>query len=542
MLRRPQVAKPACLRDHSSPCGLRHYRRLSTSAKPNTDKSIVKEKDFGVRRLSTSAEPITDKSSAEQKDLPIRKFMAADPVWEKGKFKKLEDPHVISPAQLRAAPGLGKLLRNLPDSTWRTTLVKEFERLAEGSGFIPEHHQAVRAVRTKFKVLRTAKEVSLWRQKASHARKSEVGLVPTMGALHEGHLRLIRNAATECDEICVSIFVNPTQFGPTEDLATYPKTWAEDKLKIDNLNKELKKEGARGRVTAIFAPGVETMYPGIEAGSPIPTNLSYVLVDPSLTSVLEGAARPTFFRGVTTVVMKLLWIVRPTRAYFGQKDIQQLVVLMRMVRDFCIPTIIRPVWIEREKNGLAMSSRNAYLGDRRTHVARVLKRALYASEIMIRQGVTSRNEVMQAAVSVFNAELQNQKRLPVHQRANFELEYLSMADMYSLQEIADVKDATRCVISAVIVMLPLEAPSGTERLGIDGDKKPVRLLDNIVWFRNRGDNITRARDWQKEESEREDGEEGSNLREDSKPEDGKKGSKSREDSDSKAVEPDDLYK
>ncbi|HZP55949.1 MAG TPA: pantoate--beta-alanine ligase [Dehalococcoidia bacterium] len=207
-------------------------------------------------------------------------------------------------------------------------------------------------------VLRTVAEVRAWRRGLA----GSVGLVPTMGYLHEGHLSLVRAARAADAHVLVSIFVNPTQFAPNEDLARYPRDEARDLALLE-------REG----VDAIFAPGVEEMYP--EGFS------TYVTVE-GLTARLEGASRPTHFRGVTTVVAKLLNIVQPERAYFGQKDAQQLAVVRRMTRDLDLPVEIVGMPIVREADGLAMSSRNVYLSPEERQAALVLSRALrLASEL-----------------------------------------------------------------------------------------------------------------------------------------------------------------
>src|ERR1700675_3417066 len=174
--------------------------------------------------------------------------------------------------------------------------------------------------------------------------RKRLGLVPTMGALHEGHLSLVRAAKAQCDSVAVSIFVNPTQFGPTEDLAKYPRQFERDCALLE-------KEG----VDILFAPTVEEIYP---RGS-----VTWVTVE-GLSDKLDGRSRPVHFRGVTTVVAKLFNIIEPDVAFFGQKDAAQLAVIRRMVRDLNIPVEIIAGQIVREADGLAMSSRNAYLDEK----------------------------------------------------------------------------------------------------------------------------------------------------------------------------------
>ena len=183
-----------------------------------------------------------------------------------------------------------------------------------------------------------------------------LGFVPTMGALHEGHLSLVRAAGAGCDAVAASIFVNPTQFGPNEDLAKYPRAFERDRALLESEGVEL-----------LFAPSVEEMYP---AGA-----VTWVTVE-GLSDKLDGRSRPGHFRGVTTVVAKLFHIVEPDAAFFGQKDAAQVAILRRMVRDLNFPVEIVACPIVREPDGLAMSSRNAYLDPLQRKQALVLHRAL----------------------------------------------------------------------------------------------------------------------------------------------------------------------
>ena len=177
-----------------------------------------------------------------------------------------------------------------------------------------------------------------------------------MGALHEGHLSLVRAAKAACDVVAASIFVNPTQFGPTEDLAKYPRTFDRDRQLLEKRGVEL-----------LFAPSVEEMYP---AGA-----VTWVTVD-GLSDKLDGRSRPGHFRGVTTVVAKLFHVVEPDAAFFGQKDAAQVAIIRRMVRDLNFPVEIVACPIVREADGLAMSSRNAYLDAQQRKQALVLHRSL----------------------------------------------------------------------------------------------------------------------------------------------------------------------
>jgi len=192
------------------------------------------------------------------------------------------------------------------------------------------------------------------------ATRARIALVPTMGALHAGHVALLRRARREAQVVVASVFVNPAQFAPGEDFASYPRSLEAD---MDVL--------AHERADVVFVPEVDTVYPeGADAG---------VSVHPGdLGAVLEGAARPTHFRGVLTVVAKLFGLVRPDVAVFGEKDYQQLVLVRRMARDLCLPVRVLGEPTVREPDGLAVSSRNANLGDEQRHTAPALARALAA--------------------------------------------------------------------------------------------------------------------------------------------------------------------
>src|SRR5438270_10045247 len=209
------------------------------------------------------------------------------------------------------------------------------------------------------KICRTIEEMRVARG-TERSQSKRFGLVPTMGALHEGHLSLVRAAKGQCQVTAVSLFVNPIQFGPNEDLAKYPRNFERDR-------ELLEEEG----VDLLFAPDVEEMYPAIA--------LTYVSVE-GLSEKLCGRSRPGHFRGVTTVVSKLFNIVEPDVAFFGQKDAAQVTIIRRMVRDLNIPVEIVVCPIVREPDGLAMSSRNVYLSPHERKQALVLHRALEAVE------------------------------------------------------------------------------------------------------------------------------------------------------------------
>jgi len=234
-----------------------------------------------------------------------------------------------------------------------------------------------------------------------------VGLVPTMGFLHEGHLSLIRRAKEECDHIVVSIFVNPTQFGPKEDLSKYPRDIERDLKLIEPLGTEL-----------VWMPTPEIMYPqGYQ---------TWVEVE-AITSPLEGAMRPGHFRGVTTVVAKLFNGVQPHKAYFGQKDAQQAAVIRQMTRDLNFPIEIVVCPIVREADGLAMSSRNVYLDPEQRKAATVLFRSLSAAKELFESGVRDGEKIRGKMKEVLASE-------PLA-----EVQYVSCADYDTLEELTDIK-------------------------------------------------------------------------------------------------------
>jgi len=208
-----------------------------------------------------------------------------------------------------------------------------------------------------------------WMKQVSQQARLEgrlVGFVPTMGALHAGHMSLVHAAQRDCSPVVVSIFVNPAQFGPGEDFARYPRALDADSALLESLGVEY-----------LFAPEAAEMYP--------PGFSSYVEVE-GLASRLEGRARPGHFRGVATVVLKLLEIVQPWRAYFGRKDAQQARIIRQLARDFHLDAQIEVCPIVREEDGLALSSRNAYLSADDRHAATVLYRALGAARASVERG------------------------------------------------------------------------------------------------------------------------------------------------------------
>jgi len=234
--------------------------------------------------------------------------------------------------------------------------------------------------------LLVVRKISEIREYVNNAKKQgkKVGFVPTMGFFHEGHLELMRNARKECDVVVVSIFVNPIQFGPEEDFKDYPR----------DLNRDVKLAEEVG-VDIIFAPDVEEMYP---------VGFSTYVEVKGLTNKLCGRSRPGYFRGVTTVVLKLFNSVQPHVAYFGQKDAQQVLVISRMVEDLNQDIEIRSVPTVREKDGLAMSSRNAYLNTEERKAATVLYRSIQLVKERVRNGERDVKELKRAAVEMISSE------------------------------------------------------------------------------------------------------------------------------------------
>ena len=225
-----------------------------------------------------------------------------------------------------------------------------------------------------------------WMQESARLARAEnkiVGLVPTMGALHAGHLALVERARRECSQIVTSIFVNPKQFGPKEDLAKYPRTFEADSQKL-----------AAAGVDAIFAPQPADIYP--------PGFRTYVNVE-NLSDRLEGRSRPGHFRGVATVVLKIFEICQPTYAYFGRKDAQQVRIITQMVRDLNLDVEIVICPIVREPDGLALSSRNAYLSPDERKAALVLNRALTAARDELAAGTRDALSIQSAMQKIFAA-------------------------------------------------------------------------------------------------------------------------------------------
>lgn len=331
---------------------------------------------------------------------------------------------------------------------------------------------------TAIKVFRDIALFRQWRRKQLLDYRT-IGLVPTMGALHAGHLSLIRLAAAENSAVVVSIYVNPTQFGVHEDLDSYPKTWEQDCKLLMDLDRELASDGGNmGKIAAVFAPTTAVMYPSGRPGQEVDAKGSFVTITP-VGERLEGASRPTFFRGVATVCMKLFNIATPEKVYFGQKDIQQTVVIKKMVKDFCIDTQVVVGETTREPDGLAMSSRNVYLGSRRRKVATVLSKCLRVAETGYLRGKRARDELLGPANELARLLLMEQFQLEPAERVRYEINYISLADPETMEELETVDESRGAILSGAVKMFPVEAPQPNEDLGFGGGPS-VRLIDNIV--------------------------------------------------------------
>ena len=234
------------------------------------------------------------------------------------------------------------------------------------------------------KLIKTVAELQSTVKKVKKAGKT-IGLVPTMGALHEGHASLIRAAPAENDFVVVSDFVNPTQFSPNEDLDAYPRTLAKDCEVAEAMGADV-----------VFAPSPQEMYPN--------PDMTWVEVTGNITKVLCGKSRPIHFRGVATVVSKLFHLAQPDRAYFGQKDAQQAEVLKRMVQDLFFPLEIRVMPIIREADGLAKSSRNVYLSAKERAAALILSKALQTASLAFAKGEKNSKKLVKMVSDMIQSE------------------------------------------------------------------------------------------------------------------------------------------
>lgn len=277
--------------------------------------------------------------------------------------------------------------------------------------------------------------------------KGTIGFVPTMGALHDGHLSLIRRARAECDAVVASVFVNPTQFAPGEDYETYPRSLDEDCVKLEAAGADL-----------VFAPSAEEMYPSGSA--------SFVDVG-EIANRLDGASRPGHFRGVTTIVTKLFHLVGPDCAYLGQKDAAQIAVLRAMIRDLKFPIELVVCPIVREPDGLAMSSRNLRLAPDERRRALVLHGALQAACELLASGET-RSDVLRAAM------LNRFARVP-----SVRLDYAEVIDPDSLLPVRDTGEGALIAVAAWVGSIRLIDNVLTEHLLIEHPSLHSRLLESV---------------------------------------------------------------
>jgi pantoate--beta-alanine ligase len=267
------------------------------------------------------------------------------------------------------------------------------------------------------KVFQTVSEMRVACRAAKHPGV-RLGVVPTMGALHAGHLSLVQAARSGCGAVAATIFVNPTQFGPNEDLNRYPRTFDAD---CELLEKE--------EVDFLFAPSVEEMYP---AGTETSVTVE------GLSDRLCGNSRPGHFRGVTTVVSKLFHIIEPDAAFFGQKDAAQVAIIRRMVRDLNIPVEIVACPIVRDADGLAMSSRNSYLAPRDRKSALVLFRSLLAAQKLFDGGERSAEKLLEVAKKTFAEE------------PAMRLDYFELVGPYSLEAIVTVARPALLAVAGIV--------------------------------------------------------------------------------------------
>ncbi len=267
------------------------------------------------------------------------------------------------------------------------------------------------------KIIKSCSEIQKFCNSARYEGKT-IGFVPTMGFLHEGHLSLMRRSRAENDLSVISIFVNPTQFGPGEDYSTYPRDLERDSEMAESVG-----------VDVIFTPEVKDMYPNGYA--------TFVNVE-GLTNKMCGISRPTHFRGVTTVVSKLFNLVHPNRAYFGQKDAQQAIVIKRMTEDlnFDIQIIVMP--IVREQDGLAMSSRNKYLNTEERKASLVLSQSLFLAQKLISQGNTDTKEIYNLIKDKISSE-------PLAK-----IDYIAIVDANNLEEVDKIKKNTLIALAVFI--------------------------------------------------------------------------------------------
>lgn len=262
------------------------------------------------------------------------------------------------------------------------------------------------------------------------ASQKTIGFVPTMGSLHDGHLSLVKNSVEKCDFTVASIFVNPAQFGPSEDLDNYPRNYEQDKKLLENA-----------KVDLIFYPENQSLYPD---------GFSTWIIEDKVSKVLCGKSRPTHFKGVLTIVAKLFNIVQPDCAFFGQKDYQQLLLIKKMVKDLDFPIEIIPCPIVRESDGLAMSSRNKHLSEKERNDALVLSNILSEIEKAFNDGESSTKNMVSL----------KDKFLADSNPNSIKLEYFEILNPYNLEALDKIENSA---------LVAIAAKCGT-----------TRLIDNII--------------------------------------------------------------
>ena len=275
------------------------------------------------------------------------------------------------------------------------------------------------------KIFKTKVELRQWRETVS---SQSIGLVPTMGALHAGHLSLVKKSQKECKHTVVSIFINKLQFGPNEDFNNYPRLIEQDVNFLKNEN-----------VDVLFCPKQAEIYSD---------NLSFQINERTIAKKLEGKTRPGFFGGVCMVVLKLFNIIQPHYVYFGEKDIQQLCVVQKMIKDLNFPIVLRPCPTIRETNGLAMSSRNQYLSDIEQNEATILYQTLKKGEALILEGKNSVDSI----IKIMHQKIKSQ---------NMQVDYLEIRDLQTFEKIKELKTQSIVIVGAIYY-------------------KQIRLIDNII--------------------------------------------------------------
>ena len=275
------------------------------------------------------------------------------------------------------------------------------------------------------KIFKTKAELRQWRETVSN---QSIGLVPTMGALHAGHLSLIKESQKECTNTVVSIFINKLQFGPNEDFNNYPRLIEEDIKFLKNKN-----------VDILFCPEQTEIYSN---------DLSFQINEMRIAKKLEGKTRPDFFGGVCMIVLKLFNIIQPHYAYFGEKDIQQLCVVQKMIKDLNFPIVLRPCPTIRETNGLAMSSRNQYLSDIEQDEAAILYQVLKKGGDLILEETNNVDSILK----IMYQKIENK---------NIQIDYLEICDLLTFEKITEFKNKPIVIVAAIYY-------------------KQVRLIDNII--------------------------------------------------------------